>query len=92
VSVDVTAVWDALPASEPLLVRDPYELVAPYSKYQEVACPFGVTLPFSVAPLRVIAVAAPVVASGAVAPAVGVADASLEAGLTLPELSSALTT
>ncbi len=45
-------------------VRDPYRVVVPYSKYQLVAIPFGLSVPFSLADVSEIALAAPVTTSG----------------------------
>jgi hypothetical protein len=47
-------------------VDDPYAVVVPYSKYQEVVCPLGFTLPLSVAVVAATAVAAVVTAVGAI--------------------------
>ena len=43
-------------------------MLVPYSKFQVVGLPLGLTLPLSVAPVGVTALAAPVTAVGAGAP------------------------
>src|SRR4051812_34667327 len=48
------------------LVSLPYAVVVPYSKYQDVAPPFGLTLPFAVAPVRLMLVAGWIVTDGSV--------------------------
>ena len=47
------------------LVFEPWLEVVPYSKSQLVACPFGVTVPLSLAVVGAIEVAAPVTTAGA---------------------------
>ena len=42
----------------------PYEAVAPYSNDAVVLAPFGFTVPFNVAPVRVMLLATPVVTVG----------------------------
>ena len=49
----------------------PYEALRPYSKYQLVGCPFGLTCPLSTAEFLFTELADPVVASGAVGPGGG---------------------
>ena len=54
-------------------VREPYEVVLPYSTYQLVASPPGSTLPVTVALVPPTDVAGPVTAVGALATACGAA-------------------
>ena len=54
----------------------PYAVVLPYSKYQVVAVPFGLTVPLRVAVVALSAVTGPVIAAGAVAACATAATAS----------------
>ena len=56
-------------------------MLVPYSKYQLVACPFGVTVPFSFADVGATELAAPVTAVGAADRREGLVRASARSGV-----------